>query len=214
MKKSLNSTMMQYDYLVVGSGLSSLVFAALASQAGAKVMVLEAHEYAGGYGHTFQMGKSAKFNAQLHYVWNCGEGETVNQVLKKLDLDQSVTFERLDSDGFDRMVIPGYSIKIPSSNFELIDRLADLFPDQCEPVKTFLRLVDSVAVGLDLIGSPLIASRILRQGIHTLKVAQYRNATLQNVFDEYRLDKRVQTLLASLWLIFYYRQTGFHFSPG
>jgi len=33
------------------------------------------------------------FNAQFHYVWDCGEGHTVNQVLKN-GLDQDVTFER------------------------------------------------------------------------------------------------------------------------
>ena len=63
-----------YEYVVVGSGIAGLVFAALAASKGASVLVLEAHEHAGGYGHTFQLGKSAKFNAQLHYVWNCGPG--------------------------------------------------------------------------------------------------------------------------------------------
>ncbi len=95
------------DYLIVGSGLSGLVFAALAAKRGARVKVLEAHEHAGGFGHTFSLGRSARFNAQLHYVWNCGEGETVNLVLRELGLDKQVTFEKLDPDGFDRMVIPG-----------------------------------------------------------------------------------------------------------
>ena len=62
---------METDYLIVGSGLSALVFAALMANSGKKVQLLEAHEFAGGYGHTFAMGKNHKFNAQLHYVWNC-----------------------------------------------------------------------------------------------------------------------------------------------
>lgn len=59
--------------------------------------VIEAHEFPGGYGHTFEMRKKDnryRFNAQLHYVWNCGEGETVNLFLKKLGLERKVTFER------------------------------------------------------------------------------------------------------------------------
>lgn len=184
---------------MVGSGLSALVFTALSSQSGAKILVLEAHEFAGGYGHTFQMGKSAKFNAQLHYVWNCGEGETVNQVLKKLSLDKLVTFEKLDPDGFDHMIIPGHSLKIPSDNRQLVDRIAAMFPDQRESVEKFLRRVENVASGLDLIGSPLSLGSLCRQGIHTLKVAKYKNSTLQNVFDEFKLDQRVQALLASQW---------------
>ena len=44
---------MQTDYLVLGSGLSALSFGALIAKAGRQVVVLEAHEFPGGYGHTF-----------------------------------------------------------------------------------------------------------------------------------------------------------------
>jgi all-trans-retinol 13,14-reductase len=60
------------------------------SKAGKTVRVLEAHEHPGGFGHSFTMSKKYTFNAQLHYVWDCGEGHTVNRVLKQLDLDRSV----------------------------------------------------------------------------------------------------------------------------
>jgi all-trans-retinol 13,14-reductase len=100
---------MKTDYLIVGSGLSALVFGALMAKAGKTVRVLEAHEHPGGFGHSFTMAKKYTFNAQLHYVWDCGEGNTVNRVLKKLDLDRSITFNRFDPDGFDRMRMPNYS---------------------------------------------------------------------------------------------------------
>ncbi|MEO0771003.1 MAG: FAD/NAD(P)-binding protein, partial [Cyanobacteria bacterium J06649_4] len=65
---------MRADYLIVGSGLSGLVFGALMAKEGKRVHVLEAHEYPGGFGHTFTMANQYHFNAQLHYVWDCGEG--------------------------------------------------------------------------------------------------------------------------------------------
>jgi phytoene dehydrogenase-like protein len=199
MKTSAATTKKQFDYIVVGSGLSGLVFAALAAKKGNSVLVLEAHEHTGGYGHTFQMGKSAKFNAQLHYVWNCGEGETVNQVLQELSLDQSVTFETLDPDGFDRMVMPGYSLKIPSNNAKLASRIDHLFPGQKEPAAAFLKRVESVASGLDLVASPFSLPKVLAQGIDAIRVTKYTKSTLQDVFNEFGLDQRVQTLLASQW---------------
>jgi all-trans-retinol 13,14-reductase len=70
---------MKTDYLIAGSGLSALVFAALMAKSGKKVLVLEAHEYPGGFGHTFELANKYKFNAQLHYVWDCGEGQTNRQ---------------------------------------------------------------------------------------------------------------------------------------
>ena len=79
-KNSSNSTP---DYLILGSGLAGLSFAALMAKAGKKVKLLEAHEFPGGYGHTFVEGDKYRFNAQLHYVWNCGKGQTVNMFLNK-----------------------------------------------------------------------------------------------------------------------------------
>ena len=57
------------DYLIVGSGLASLVFGSLAAKSGKVVHIIEAHEFAGGFGHTFEMANKYKFNAQFHYVW-------------------------------------------------------------------------------------------------------------------------------------------------
>lgn len=187
------------EYLVVGSGIAGLVFAALMAKSGRKVMVMEAHEYAGGYGHTFSMGKSAKFNAQLHYVWNCGEGQTVHKVLKYLGLEQQVTFERLDPDGFDHMVIPGYSLKIPSSTAVLVDRLTALFPGHRSAIEGFLAAVDKTATGLDTLASGPRLAGMVRSGVATVSALTYMNSTLQNVFDRFGLPLPVQSLLASQW---------------
>ena len=115
------------EYLIVGSGLAALSFGALMARAGRRVRVIEAHEYAGGYGHTFSAGEY-KFNAQFHYVWNCGEGRMVHRFLTKLGLEREVTFERYDPDGFDHMRMPGYALDIPSDPELLKERLARLFP--------------------------------------------------------------------------------------
>ena len=123
---------MQTDYLVLGSGLSALAFAALMARTGHTVLVLEAHEFPGGYGHTFTEKNKRheyRFNAQFHYVWDCGEGELVDRVLEKLEVKDRVPFLTLNEDGFDRMRIPGYSLDIPA-DYDLLEvRLLDLFPD-------------------------------------------------------------------------------------
>ena len=58
---------MKPDYLIVGSGLSALVFGALMANSGKTVQILEAHEHPGGFGHTFTMAKKYTFNAQFHF---------------------------------------------------------------------------------------------------------------------------------------------------
>jgi all-trans-retinol 13,14-reductase len=191
--------MMQTDYLIVGSGLSALVFGSLMAKAGKKVRVLEAHEYPGGFGHTFTMAKKYKFNAQLHYVWDCGEGKTVNRVLKQLELDREVTFERYDPDGFDRMYMPGYTLAIPSSAEILSQRLTALFPESAAKIDRFINEIKTVSDSLKVLSPPIKPMELLAQVGGVSKTLLYLNSTLQDVFDKFDLPLPAQTLLASQW---------------
>ena len=190
---------MKTDYLIVGSGLSVLVFAALMAKSGKKVQVLEAHEHPGGFGHTFTMAKKYQFNAQLHYVWNCGEGQPVNQVLKKLNLDQKVTFERYDPDGFDHMRMPGYSLQIPYNSEKLIQRLSDLFPQNIKQIRNFILEVNKTSEGLERLARPIIFSQLIRNLGSVFCALKYLHSTLQDVFDQFQLPLEAQTLLALQW---------------
>jgi phytoene dehydrogenase-like protein len=190
---------MQPDYVIVGSGLSALVFGALMATAGKKVQVLEAHAHAGGFGHTFIMAKKYKFNAQLHYVWDCGEGQIVQRVLQRLGLDRSVTFERYDPDGFDHMCMPGYRLSIPSSSEELSRRLAALFPGATDRIEQFLQEVQIVSQTLKILAPPLKPIELLEEIGSVTKTLLYLNSTLQDVFDKFNLPQAAQTLLALQW---------------
>ncbi len=193
---------MQTDYLIVGSGLSALTFGALMASSGKTVQILEAHEHAGGFGHTFTMAKKYTFNAQFHYVWDCGEGQTVNRVLKKLGLDHEVTFERFDPDGFDHMRSPGHALDMPSQPEELIQRLSHLFPAHSDRIRKFVNDVEKTGIGLKIIAPPIKPIEIFKHLGESLCAAQYLNSTLQDVFDKFQLPQAAQTLLALQWLDF------------
>lgn len=198
---------MDVDYLILGSGLSALTFGALMAKSGKKVLVLEAHEFPGGYGHTF-IEKSKKyeyhFNAQLHYVWDCGKGDPVNQVLKKLNLEDKVTFIKYGENGFDYMRIPGYSLDIPS-DFELLnERLSYLFPKESGKIKQFLALMRRIAKATRYLRKPPGVSYLhyAKKNLASMELLKYTNASLQNVFDQFAIPKAAQTLLAGQWLDF------------
>jgi all-trans-retinol 13,14-reductase len=190
---------MQPDYLIVGSGLSALVFGALMAQSGKIVQILEAHEYPGGFGHTFTLAKHYTFNAQLHYVWDCGEGQPVNRVLKKLSLDQTVTFERYDPNGFDHMRMPGYALDIPSTPQELSQRLSALFPEQATQIHNFILEVQKLREGLRWVTPPIHPLQLFKHLDSVLCVFKHLHSTLQNVFDAFQVPKPAQTLLALQW---------------
>ena len=190
---------MKTNYLIVGSGLSALVFGALMAQSGKKVQILEAHEHPGGFGHTFTMARKYTFNAQLHYVWDCGEGHTVNRVLKKLNLDKEVTFELYDNDGFDHMRMPGYALDIPSDSQKLIQRLSALFPQNADQIRKFVLEVQKVSEGLKSLSPPVKPFHLLKHFGAVSCAVMYLNSTLQDVFDKFHLPQEAQTLLALQW---------------
>lgn len=190
---------MKTDYLIVGSGLSALVFGALMAKSGKKVNVLEAHEHPGGFGHTFEMAGKFKFNAQFHYVWDCGEGQAVNRVLKKLNLDKEVTFERYNPEGFDHMRMPNFSLEIPSESQELIRRLSSLFPNETSRISAFISEIQKVSEGLKKLSPPRAILPIVQDFSNVFCALQYLQSTLQDVFDKFRLPIEAQTLLALQW---------------
>jgi phytoene dehydrogenase-like protein len=186
------------DYVVVGSGLSALAFGALMARSGRKVVVLEAHEKPGGYAHTFEMGPY-RFNAQLHYVWNAGAGRTVGRFLAKLGLQDEVPFVQLDSEGYDHMRMPGYSLDIPYSYPELTRRLQRLFPTHAAELEAFVDEVRLTDEEMESLPASFSQARQVLGGHGYRRLLRYRNATLQDVFDRFALPRKAQTLIALQW---------------
>ena len=196
---------MKTDYLIVGSGLAALAFGSLMAKAGKRVKIVEAHYLPGGYGHTFEL-DGYKFNAQLHYVWNCGEGRTVYKMLAKLELNPQLPFVEYDPNGFDRMRMDGYALDIPYDYEELIRRLGGLFPDSAEKCRRFVCEVKELSEAIDQLPDLLNLQSLtlplppeLRHIPKIRSMARFYSATLQDVFDYFDLPKPAQTLLALQW---------------
>ncbi|MFP6614974.1 MAG: NAD(P)/FAD-dependent oxidoreductase [Candidatus Hydrogenedentota bacterium] len=187
------------DYLILGTGLSALSFGALMAKSGKSVKLLEAHEYPGGYGHTFPQGDKYRFNAQLHYVWNCGEGQPVYQILKKLGLHEEVTFEKYNPEGYDRMRIPGFALDIPYDYDLLGDRLAEMFPKSDNNIRSFLNTIQLIGDGITRIDSAKDPIQLAKNIRPLWNLTRYHKATLQQVFDSFNLPLEAQSLLASQW---------------
>lgn len=190
------------DFLVVGSGLSALAFAALIAKSGRRVVVLEAHDKPGGYAQTFEV-EGYRFNAQLHYVWNCGEGRMVARFLEKLGLREEIAFVTLDPNGYDHMRIPGFALDVPGDFALLADRLAALFPGSTEDVRAFVAEVVSTDAALEALPHEGPAGiRFLASG-HAARLARHRRSTLGQVFEAFRLPLEARALLALQWPDFF-----------
>ena len=188
----------EYDYLFIGTGNAAITAAALLVHAGYKVCMLEAHDIPGGYAHSFRMGKF-HFCAQVHYIWGCGEGETIYEFLKKIGLEKDITFELYDPEGYDQMVMPdGKRVKIPYGFDKLIDNVEEAYPGQRKPMERLVGIMKKVREEMAQMPKRKLHwwdYLLLAPKFTTL--IKYRNKTLQQVFDECQLSQEAQAALSA-----------------
>lgn len=189
--------MKSFDYVILGAGLGGLSAAACLARQGYEVAVLEKHDLPGGCCHTFDYGEY-HFCADVHYISQCGSGQTIHQLLNYLERD--VPFNSLDPNCIDRVITPEVDFKIPLGWETLRARLLATFPEERVAIN---RYCDAI--------------RHLHQDIHTLtqevhwydakwsdwlKLPKYwnlfskRNWTLQDLYNRVGLSPKLQNLLA------------------
>lgn len=184
-----------FDDLVIGAGMAGLTTAALLAAVGRSVLVLEAHDMPGGYAHTFRMG-AYRFCAQVHYIFNCGEGEPVHELLRRLGLDDEVRFRRLDPEGFDHIVVAGDRYRIPNGLEKYRDRLIRRFPDDARPIRRYFETIMALGRELDAMPKAPRLGDYLGAPFRFPHLLRYQKWTLQRLYDDLRMPARLQAVLA------------------
>lgn len=187
----------EYDYLIIGTGISALTLGCLLANAGYKVCMLEAHDAPGGYAHSFKMG-DFHFCAEIHYIWGCAPGDSIYEFLKKIGLEKDITFLSFDPEGYDQMAMPdGKIVKIPYGFDKLADNIETAYPGHKQTVQKFLNIISKIHTEQ----RPLLFKQKINL-IDKLKmiwtaptIIKYRNKTVQEVFDQYKLPQKIQTVL-------------------
>lgn len=191
-----------YDYAIIGMGIGGLTLGALLAQAGHKVIIFEQHYVPGGYGHTFRQGRFS-FCAELHYVWDCGPGERVFQMLEKLGLEKQVTFHRLDPNGFDRIVAPGIDYTIGSGFERERQRLSDLFPAHASELRRYFEIIACIHEQLYDLPIGFTWRTVLNHPRRYSHIIRYLKWTLEDLFDQLRFPDDLRLILAGQSAIFW-----------
>ncbi len=189
--------MNEYDDVVLGAGMGGLSVAACLAKQGRRVVVLEQHDLAGGCAHSFDYGKY-NFCADVHYLYLCGPGETVDVFLHYID--KEVPFNSLNEDCIDRVITPAVDFRIPLGWEELRSRLHDTFPDEIAAINVYCDQIDLISRQLVELASDV--PWYDRKWSDWFKFPKYvhlfsrRNWTLQQLYDLAGLSPKLQDLLA------------------
>ena len=128
-----------YDVVIIGSGLGGLVCANLLSRKGLNVLVLERQHQPGGCLQSYRRG-AMMYDTGLHYVGGLAEGQPLHDIFSELGL-LSLPWQRLDADGFDRIMIGDHEYRFAEGYDRFIETLAQEFPDDRDSLQRYIQLM-------------------------------------------------------------------------
>jgi all-trans-retinol 13,14-reductase len=184
-----------FDDLVIGAGMAGLSVAALLAKSGRRVLVLEAHDVPGGYAHTFTI-RRYRFCAQVHYIFACGEGETIHRLLDALGIAERVPFVRLDPEGFDHVVVGGERVRVPNGLAKYRDRLVHRFPHWENPIRRYFHEVSAIGDELDSLPARITPWVAVRSAHRHWRLLRYLRWTLADLYDHLDMPPLLRAILA------------------
>lgn len=143
--------MPKHDFVIIGSGLGGLECAALLSQRGYDVMVLEKNKQIGGNLQTFSRDKCI-FDTGVHYIGGMEKGQNLYQYFKYFGIMDDLKIRKMDEDGFDVISFEGddneYRHAQGYDNF--VEVLARQFPKERHNLEKYCNKIREVCASFPM----------------------------------------------------------------
>ena len=134
-----------YDALVIGSGIGGLTTAALLSELGLRIAVLEQHYTAGGCTHSYDR-KGYEWDVGVHYIGDMG-GATMSRRLLDFLTDGAVEWAPM-ANNYDRFYIGDTHYDALAGKEEYRQQLTGYFPREAKAIDRWLELLTEVSRGM------------------------------------------------------------------
>jgi all-trans-retinol 13,14-reductase len=138
-----------YDALVIGSGMGGLTTAALLSDLGWQVCVLEQHYTAGGYTHSYER-QGYEWDVGVHYIGDVGARTRTRRMFDYLTQGQ-LEWAPMDRE-YDRFYIGDKVFNAVAGKAEFRDNLVRQFPAEERAIDAYLALLAQVGGALSTFG--------------------------------------------------------------
>jgi all-trans-retinol 13,14-reductase len=127
-----------YDAIVIGSGIGGLTAAALLSQLGKKVIVLEQHYTAGGFTHAYER-NGYEWDVGVHYIGDMGRKSTGRGLF---DYISGGKLEWAEMDPvYDRIILGDEQFDFVSGKENFKHSLKQQVPDEADAIDQYVDLV-------------------------------------------------------------------------
>jgi len=151
----------KYDAVVIGSGMGGLTTAAMLSDLGWKVCVLEQHYTAGGYTHSYER-NGYEWDVGVHYIGDVGTKTRTRRMFDYLS-DGKLEWAPMDEE-YDRFYVGDKVFNAKAGKQQFRDNLVRQFPDEADAIEAYMALLESAGSAM----SPVAMSRVLEPWQSTL----------------------------------------------
>jgi len=134
-----------YDAVVIGSGIGGLTTAALLSDMGWKVCVLEQHYTAGGYTHSYDR-NGYEWDVGVHYIGDVGTQTRTRKMFDYLS-GGKLKWAPMDAE-YDRFYVGDKTFCAQAGKQQFRDNLVRQFPAEAKAIDRYMDLLRQVGDGL------------------------------------------------------------------
>jgi all-trans-retinol 13,14-reductase len=138
-----------YDAIVIGSGMGGLTTAALLSELGWKVCVLEQHYTAGGYTHSYER-NGYEWDVGVHYIGDVGTETRTRKMFDFLS-DHNLEWAPMAAE-YDRFYVGDKVFNAVAGKQQFRDNLVEQFPGEEQAIDRYLELLSIAGKGMSAFG--------------------------------------------------------------
>ena len=111
---------------------------------GYDVTILEQGAHIGGCLQCFTR-RGARFETGMHFIGSASEGQTLDRLLKYLEIKKDIRLSPLDSNGYDVVALNGRCYRFANGREKFLQQMTSYFPHQAEELTRYFDLIEKVA---------------------------------------------------------------------
>ena len=188
-----------YDVIVIGSGMGGLTTAALLSDLGRKVCVLEQHYTAGGFTHSYERA-GYEWDVGVHYIGEVGAPTRTRRLFDYLS-GGALEWAPMD-DEYDRFYVGDRVFNAIAGKRAFRDNLVRQFPGETEAIDRYMALLDRSGEALSAFGMgrgmPRWMASAIRPWLSWKRRGAFRRTTW-DVLSQLTDDKDLIATLCGQW---------------